>query len=261
MPVQARTRVNYDTIAPLYDSQPYRQKAVDSHLLAFLQENTARSTTTLAMLDMACGTGSQLLANQRYLQAGRFVGVDLFQGMLQQAQAKTRHISWVQGDCTRPPFADGSFDFISNQFALHHIRDKAAMLHAVHRLLKPGGRFVMMNISPWEMPEWIYYQYFPSALRLDYEDFLPKEGLKALLHQAGFINITLTLESRPYEQDLQQFLATVRRRDTCSQLLAISDLDYQTGLHKLEQDIAQAGHKTPRVQTGIYLLTLCGDKP
>jgi SAM-dependent methyltransferase len=210
---------------------------------------------------MGCGTGNQLVANQSDLGKGVWmVGLDLFLGMLHQAQAKTREIAWVQADASKPPFADQSFDFITNQFAFHHVQDKEVMLHAVYRLLRRGGRFVMTNISPWDMPDWLYYTYFPTAFAIDCCDFLPKEALVELMHQAGFHQITLALEALSYEQDLRKFFATVCRRDTCSQLLTISNAAYQAGLRQLAKEIEAAGHRTIRVHTQMYLLTLCGDK-
>ncbi len=258
---RSQARVNYDAIAPLYDSQPYRQKTVDAQLIAFLRYDFCRPHSTLAILDMACGTGNQLVANQGYLEAGLLVGLDVFQGMLRQAQAKTRHIGWVQADCAQPPFAAQRFDFITNQFALHHVQDKAAMIHAVAGLLKPGGRFVMTNVCPREMPDWIYYQYFPTAFVLDCQDFLARQALVELMQQAGFCHITAEVEPLIYAQDLPHFLATVQRRDTCSQLLTIADADYHAGIRKLEGDIAVAGNRAQPVHTRMCLLTLRGETP
>lgn len=261
MSARSQARVNYDVIAPLYDNQPFRSKTVDPYLMAFVHRDFAKSPSPLTILDMGCGTGNQLVANQRALRAGVWVGLDLFQGMLRQAQAKTRDIGWIQADCVQPPLADQRFDFITHQFALHHVQDKATVMHAVYRLLKPGGRFVMTNIAPQEMPDWLYYQYFPAAFAIDSQDFLPKETLLELMHQAGFCSVTMDVEPMTYEQDLHDFLATVRRRDTCSQLLTISDADYHTGIRKLEHDLETAGSQGRRVHTSVCLLTLCGDKP
>ncbi len=214
----------------------------------------------MAILDMGCGTGNQLIANRDDLGAGLWVGLDLSQGMLRQARAKAPGLVWLQADSARPPFADQCFDFITNQFALHHVQDKAAMLHAVFRLLRRDGRFVMTNICPREMPDWLYYRYFPAAFSRDLQDFLPKETLCELMRRAGFRNITMDVTPITYEQDLHAFLATVRRRDTCSQLLAISEADYQAGLHTLERELAEAGHDNRCVPDRVSLLTLCGGK-
>ena len=56
------SRVNYDTIAHLYDTQPYRAKTIDPELLTLLGQR--ESAETLSILDIGCGTGNQLVANR-----------------------------------------------------------------------------------------------------------------------------------------------------------------------------------------------------
>lgn len=253
-------RVNYDQVAHLYDQQPYRQKEVDPHLLKFLNDREFKAPSSLSILDMACGTGNQLIANRPYVQEARLVGLDLFHGMLQHAVAKTRDIFWIQATCDRPPFPDNSFDFISNQFAFHHVRDKQAMITSVFRILRPGGRFVMLNLCPREMQDWIYYQYFPEALEIDLQDFLPKDTIVDLLIQEGF-EVNMELEHITVEQSLHQFWEVVSRRDTCSQLLTISESAYQAGLQQLERELQQPGNSPPAIKTKICLITISAAKP
>jgi ubiquinone/menaquinone biosynthesis C-methylase UbiE len=260
MASRSSPRVNYGQIAHLYDRQPYRQKEADPDLLAFLSVRSAQAVSSLSILDMGCGTGNQLIANRPYVAQARLVGLDLFHAMLRQAQPKADGILWVQADSALPPFPDDSFDFISNQFSFHHVRDKPAMMKAVLRILRPGGRFVLTNICPWEMTGWLIYRYFPAAMEIDCQDFLPTEALVELMRQVGFINVAVDLNHTPYEQDLRQFLETVRRRDTCSQLITIPDVDYQTGLQRLEMELRQAGNQAVLAQTEICLLTLSAEK-
>ena len=256
-------RVDYDQIAHLYDQQPYRQKEVDPHLLKFLDDLAIKTFSSLSILDMACGTGNQLIANCPYVQGARLVGLDLFHAMLQRAVAKTHDIFWVQATCDQPPFPNNSFDFISNQFAFHHVRDKQGMITSVFRILRPGGRFVMTNICPREMQDGIYYQYFPEALEIDLQDFLPKDTIVNLLLQEGF-EVNMELEHMTIEQSLQQFWEVVSRKDSCSQLLTISDSAYQAGLQRLEQELQYHGNTTsttPVVKTKICLITISAAKP
>jgi SAM-dependent methyltransferase len=97
-------RVDYDAIAPLYDEQPYRAKTVDPELTAFIGQHTP------AVLDIGCGTGSQLVANRTATPGARLVGVDRSLGMLQQARAKAADIFWVLADAASLPFDGSDFD-------------------------------------------------------------------------------------------------------------------------------------------------------
>ena len=257
MTTSHQMRVQYDQIAHLYDAQPYRQKAVDPHVLAFLGAQPSGSGTCLAVLELGCGTGNQLAANRPALPQAPLAGVDLSYGMLTQARHKAQDILWVQADSGAPPFTDARFDVITNQYALHHVRDKHAMLTAVWRLLRAGGRFVLTNIAPHEMDGWIYYRYFPAARVVDLRDFLAPDALIALLQQVGFIQITCARQQTSTMQSLPEFLGVVQQRDTCSQLLTIPEQDYQAGLRQIKTELSQGIREVP---TQVCILTVCAEK-
>ena len=124
--MERSSRVDYDAIAELYDSTPHREKSADPELAAFLGGHGP--TASLTLLDIACGTGNQQIANRGITPDASFVGLDGSFGMLRQARRKMHEIAWVQGDSAALPFASSSFDFISCQYAFHHFRDKVGML-------------------------------------------------------------------------------------------------------------------------------------
>lgn len=250
-------RVNYDLISHAYDSGPHRGKEVDPNLLAYLAER-GKTADPLRILDLGCGTGNQLIANQPHVPRAIVVGLDLFAGMLQQAQQKSEGIHWLQGNSADPPFANDSFDYISNQFSFHHVQDKVAMIRGVYRVLCRNGRFVMQNIAPHEMPDWVYYHYFPTSYALDLDHYLTLDELQTLLAETGFVNIQLESNHFHYEQELAQFLALVQDRIAASQLIAIADADYEAGVARLMADVNN--HLSPSYNSEICLITLCADK-
>ena len=137
MTTRTSSGIDYDAIAHLYDSQPHRGKAVDPELVTFIAQRT--SSDHLSILDIACGTGSQLVANRPIVSEARLVGLDRSLGMLRQARRKLRNIAWLQADGTLLPFQPESFDFITCQFAFHHLPEKAGMLRAVFQALRRDG--------------------------------------------------------------------------------------------------------------------------
>src|SRR5271165_2197841 len=151
----ARTRVDYDAIASLYDSQPYRARSVDPQLRAVVAEGPG----ALTVLDVACGTGNQLIANRAAWPSILFVGLDRSLGMLEQARKKAPDIAWIAGDAAALPCDAASFDMVCCQFAFHHIDDELGMLRETVRVLRPGGRFTLHNICPQQSTGWLYYEY------------------------------------------------------------------------------------------------------
>ena len=90
------------------------------------------------ILDLGCGDG-QLTA---HIAAG---GIDI-RGMdasgTMVAAARSRGIAADQADAEKLPYAHAEFDAVFSNAALHWVRGQDAMLAEVHRVLKPGGRFV-----------------------------------------------------------------------------------------------------------------------
>ena len=257
MSMNSSPHVNYDAIAPRYDTQPYRAKSVDPELLAFLEQRA--SLEGLALLDVGGGTGNQLVANRGVVPGARLAGVDRSVGMLRQAQRKAPEITWVQADGALLPFREQCFDFVTCQYAVHHMHDQAAVLRAVFRVLRPGGRFVLSNICPQEMADWLYYQYFSEGRARDLRAFGPPEVVVETMEAVGFVAVVVERQHLRYEQDLQVWLDTVRRRETCSQLLTISDAAYEAGVKRLEHELAEG--RASRVRADhVCLVTIRGDK-
>jgi len=180
-------------------------------------------------------------------------------GMLRRAQPKAPDIAWVQADAATSPFPADSFDFITCQHAFHHVRGKEAMLQEVLRVLRPGGRFVLHSLCPQESLDWLHYQYFPEARTVDLRDFWPPEEIITTMETVGFLPVTATHQHLRYDRNLQDWLAVVRRRDTCSQLMAVSDAAYAAGLRRLERELADAS--VPLVRPDhLCLVTIHGDK-
>jgi len=112
---------------------------------------------------VGCGTGNQLIADRPVVPSAQPVGLDRSLGMLEQALPKAPDIAWMQAEASALPFQTESFDFITCQFALHHIQDKVGMLRETLRVLRVGGRSILRNLCPQECADWLYCDYLPGG--------------------------------------------------------------------------------------------------
>lgn len=108
------------------------------------------------VLDVATGAGHTAFALAPY--AGEVVALDITQEMLRAAQreASERHldnISFLEGDAQEIPCADASFDVVVCRLAAHHFPAVRQGVQEWARVLKPGGKFVLVDSIAPEEPE------------------------------------------------------------------------------------------------------------
>lgn len=99
-------------------------------------------------LDIATGAGHTALAFAPHVAA--VIASDLTPEMLDQARqlAETRgltNVSFKAADATNLPFEDNAFDLVTCRIAPHHFPDIGAFVREVHRVLKPGGVFGLVD--------------------------------------------------------------------------------------------------------------------
>jgi demethylmenaquinone methyltransferase/2-methoxy-6-polyprenyl-1,4-benzoquinol methylase len=99
-------------------------------------------------LDVACGTGAVTTAVQEIVgRDGQALGLDPSTGMLFQARRHGVH-RLVRGVAEALPFPDGRFDFLSMGYALRHVVDLRATFQEYRRVLAPGGRLLILEVTP-----------------------------------------------------------------------------------------------------------------
>ena len=102
------------------------------------------------VLDVACGTGDLSIELDRTAKA-KVIGSDFCRPMLTVAQTKPSSgghvIPYVEGDAMRLPFADESVDAVTIAFGLRNLANVADGLAELRRVLKTGGRLVVLEFS------------------------------------------------------------------------------------------------------------------
>ncbi|MBV9494589.1 MAG: class I SAM-dependent methyltransferase [Acidobacteria bacterium] len=101
----------------------------------------------MRVLDVACGTGPVAVAAKRIVgPSGRVVGVDPSRGMLNVARQKV-DANFVEALGEALAVRSESFDLVTMGYALRHVSDLLAAFGEYRRVLKPGGRVVIMEIA------------------------------------------------------------------------------------------------------------------
>jgi demethylmenaquinone methyltransferase/2-methoxy-6-polyprenyl-1,4-benzoquinol methylase len=203
----------FDRIAPRYDllnrllsggtDVRWRRRAVDCLDLA----------PPARVLDLCTGTADLLMEILRRDPGHSGVGLDLSQAMLVRGASKIRRgglearARLVGGDGERLPVGDAVFDGALVAFGIRNIGDPLAALREVHRVLRPGGRFVVLEFSlPPGIAGRLYRLYFTRVLpwvgglvsgdRSAYA-YLPAsvagfptpEAFGNLMEQAGYVSV------------------------------------------------------------------------
>jgi demethylmenaquinone methyltransferase / 2-methoxy-6-polyprenyl-1,4-benzoquinol methylase len=134
----------FDRIAPVYDAMNRLMTAgLDRRWRRITVEHVVRPGDRV--LDACCGTGDLALAAAR--RGGAVTGLDFSERMLERARAKDPSIEWVRGDVLALPFAEASFDAVTVGFGVRNVDDLEACVRELRRVLRPGGRLGILEIT------------------------------------------------------------------------------------------------------------------
>lgn len=131
-------------------------------------------TSPQKAMDLCCGTGDLAVWLGRLAEPStQVLGLDYAWPMLERAVEKAQRfalhtrVSFIQGDVANLPFTDGFFDCIGISFAFRNLTYKNPMigryLAEVMRVLKPGGKFVIVESS--QPPNWLVRSVFHGYAR------------------------------------------------------------------------------------------------
>jgi demethylmenaquinone methyltransferase / 2-methoxy-6-polyprenyl-1,4-benzoquinol methylase len=209
---EPQVRAMFDRIAGFYDVMNSVMTAGLHHRWRARAGDLAALRPGDSALDVACGTGDLAVElASRVAPGGEVIGSDFSEEMLERARTKARErgldIGWEWGNALDLPYASGRFDAATVGFGARNFSDLDRGLAEMARVVKPGGRVVVLEITTPRRPPlstfyslWFdrivpvigritgereAYSYLPSSVKR----FPAPEGLAASMERAGLGDI------------------------------------------------------------------------
>jgi demethylmenaquinone methyltransferase/2-methoxy-6-polyprenyl-1,4-benzoquinol methylase len=162
----------FETIAPKYDLM--------NNILSFRRHKAWRKFTMKKMnvqpgttgIDLCCGTCDWTISLAQASGSGEMIGLDFSQNMLDYGAVKIKElglghqIQLLRGNAMSLPFENNTFDYATIGFALRNVPDLEQVIREMHRVVKPGGLVVSLELSKptWQPFKSLYYFYFQQVL-------------------------------------------------------------------------------------------------
>lgn len=147
---------------------------------------------SIRMLDVGCGTGVFASAVRAALPEVKVVGIDLVAEMLAKGrsrwQSHSGHVFPVQGDSERLPFSSASFDIVTCANSFHHYPRQERAIAEMRRVLKPGGRLMIIDGYRDNLWGWLIYDVCVAGVKGDvrhawaarFRELMTEAGLQAI---------------------------------------------------------------------------------
>lgn len=217
----------FNSISPQYDFLNHLLSlGIDIHwrkkAIKMLRQNPPAT-----ILDIATGTGDFALEAMK-LNPKKIIGLDISDGMLDVGRAKIRSRGWdqtidmVNGDSENLPFAENNFDAVIVAFGVRNFENLEKGLSEMRRVLKPGGRVVILEFSK---PRHIVLQFFYGFY---FRAILPLIGRLFSRHRTAYTYLPESVKAFPDGNDFLAILKKIGFQNTSCQPLTfgVSSLYY-----------------------------------
>jgi demethylmenaquinone methyltransferase / 2-methoxy-6-polyprenyl-1,4-benzoquinol methylase len=157
----------FDHVASLGNDYLWRPRA-----LWDLDRFRGASTAVGSALDLGCGTGELARLVARHFPSARVVAADFTSAMLRKARdegasgRERSRMAYARGTAMRLPFADDSFDLVTNAFLARNLADLSVALREMRRVIRPGGTLLTLEITEPVSPLFarIFHAYFDRVV-------------------------------------------------------------------------------------------------
>jgi len=219
--LRGRERAKY--VEKMFSTIAVRYDLLNSIMTGHLHHRWRRKAVNLGIneltgisLDVATGTGDFAIELLRYPKISHVIGIDFSPNMLRIAKEKTNKngvgakTTFLLGDAIKLPFASESFVSVTSGFSLRNFIDVAGSLKEMNRVTQPGGRLVILEITPMRNKgifSKLFHFYFDRIVPLigalmakdreaytylpeSVKNFPDAKQLAIMIEQAGWVGVT-----------------------------------------------------------------------
>ena len=219
----------FDTIAGKYDllnhtlsfgiDKLWRKKGI-----AYLRPFAPKQ-----ILDIATGTGDLAIQLQRQLHPDHIIGADLSEGMMEEGRQKVEkaglsaHITFERQDCTALTYEENRFDALTAAFGARNFERIEQGIAEMHRVLKPGGHLMILELStPEHFPMAQSYHLYSSV-------FIPLIGRVLAHNKAAYHYLPASIKVVPQGRVMTELLQRVGFKEAHAQTFTFGVCSMYTG--------------------------------
>ncbi|MEG1543969.1 MAG: bifunctional demethylmenaquinone methyltransferase/2-methoxy-6-polyprenyl-1,4-benzoquinol methylase UbiE [Tannerellaceae bacterium] len=224
-----QVRRMFDSIAETYDQlnhtlsfgfdKGWRRKGI-----AFLQPFAPKT-----ILDVATGTGDLAIAMYRTLNAHTIIGADISEGMMNVGRQKVKdagyqtHITFEQQDCTALTYPDNTFDAVTAAFGVRNFEDIEQGIAEMHRVMKPGGHLMILELSsPEKFPMKHLYRLYSKTV-------IPCIGRLFSKEKTAYSYLPASIKVVPQGKTMTGLLSRIGFTDTRAHIFTFGICSLYTG--------------------------------
>ena len=216
-----QVRQMFDSIAPAYD---FMNRAMTLGIDIWwrrLAVKRLKRIRPVTILDVATGTGDFAIQLNTSLQPQHITGIDLSQGMLDEARRKVKEkgldevITFEQGNCLALDMADESFDAVTVAFGVRNFEDLQQGYREMARVLRPGGMLCVLELST---PRNRFIRWFYDLYTLH---IIPWIGTMKSGDKSAYRYLPQSIAAVPQCDDMLQLMRNAGLRETACKRLPL----------------------------------------
>jgi ubiquinone/menaquinone biosynthesis C-methylase UbiE len=195
--MKTRARSWFDAWAASYDASPLHRFLFQPAYLVLIEElyrAHAADPKPIHLLDIGCGTGTLGAMMVASMLPARVVGLDYAPAMCHVARRKAEQadlgdrLRFLSADSEHLPFPDRAFDVVTCSNSFHHYPHQQSVVNEIHRVLKPGGRFMLIDGFRDNVVGWVVFDVIITAVEKQVFH-APWTTIDRYFREAGFDDI------------------------------------------------------------------------